>query len=87
MDCDGVSLKPVLTGARGQVARPFVIGQYYSKQQWVNPIRTLRTGEFKLSKYIDHGEELYDLKNDPHELDNLAGDPGYEKTQRELASE
>lgn len=30
-------------------------------------------------------EELYDLKNDPHEVVNLAGDPDYESTRSMLA--
>ena len=87
VECDGISLKPALTGAPGQQRRDFVIGQYYSKQRWVNPIRMLRTPQFKYNRYITHGEELYDLKNDPHEIVNLAADPGYAKTKKELAGE
>jgi len=86
--CDGVSLKPVLTGeGTGQKKRDYVIGQYYGKQRWVNPVRMLRTSEFKYNRYIRHGEELYDLRNDPDELVNLAADPGYAGTKTELASE
>ena len=47
----------------------------------------LRTADFKYNRYIHWGEELYDLRNDPNELTNLAGDAGYEKTRRELAGE
>jgi len=86
IECDGFSLKPVLTGVRGQKKRDFVIGQYYSKQQWVNPIRMLRTAEFKYNRYIDQVEELYDLSNDPEELVNLASVPKYAKIKKELAS-
>ena len=84
---DGISLKPVLTGAANPPTRDFVIGQYYSKQQWVNPIRTIRTAHFKYNTYIDHGEELYDLVNDPEELVNLAGDAGYSDQQRAMATD
>jgi hypothetical protein len=35
-------------------------------------------------RYIDHGDELYDLKNDPFELVNLADDRGYSRRKREL---
>ena len=86
--CDGISLKPVLTGDdKEQERRDYVIGQYYGKQRWVNPIRMIRTPEFKYNKYIHHGEELYDLGNDPSELINLAADPGYAKVKRELSAE
>ena len=85
IECDGVSLMPALTGSRGQRTSEFVIGQYYSKQRWVNPIRMIRTHDFKLNKYIRHGEELYDLKNDPHELKNLANDREYADVKMELS--
>ncbi|NQT39083.1 MAG: sulfatase-like hydrolase/transferase [Planctomycetes bacterium] len=84
---DGLSLRPLLTGAAEVPRREFVIGQYHGKQRWVNPIRMIRTAGMKYMKYIDHGEELYDLENDPHELVNLAGDPARRKSQRELAAE
>ena len=87
IETDGISLKPILTGIPNPPKRDFVIGQYYSKQRWVNPIRMIRTAEFKYNKYIDHGEELYDLVNDPEELVNLAGDTGYADTQRALAAD
>ena len=87
IDTNGISLKPILTGVADPPKRDFVIGQYYSKQQWVNPIRMIRTAEFKYNKYIDHGEELYDLVNDPEELVNLAGDARYADTQRALATD
>jgi arylsulfatase A-like enzyme len=83
--CDGISLAPLLTGSGKQKKREFVIGQYYSKQKWVNPIRMIRTRDFKFNKYIRHGEELYDLKNDPHELRNLASDPKYAKVKAQLS--
>jgi len=84
---DGLSLKPLLTGAENPPRRDFVIGQYYSKQQWVNPIRMIRTARFKYNKYLGHGEELYDLANDPHELVNLADDGGHAGIRRALAAE
>ncbi len=82
----GQSLKPLLTGGAAP-RREFVIGEYYSKQKWVNPIRMIRTPEFKYNRYLPAAEELYDLKNDPHELVNLAGDEGYATRKRELAAE
>jgi len=82
----GRSLKPLLTGGATR-NREYVISEYYSKQKWVNPIRMLRTPEFKFNRYIRYGDELYDLNNDPEELANLAADAGYAVRKRELAGE
>ncbi len=84
--CHGVSLKPILTGQPGQKERDYVVVQYYSKQKWVNPGRMLRTRKMKYCRWIDHGEELYDLENDPNELANRAGDPAYAAKKAELAA-
>ena len=34
-----------------------------------------------------HAEELYAIKNDPAQLNNLAGDPAYAAAKEKLASE
>ena len=47
----------------------------------------LSTERCRYIHYNNGGEELYDLRNDPNELTNLAGDTGYEKTRRELAGD
>ncbi len=83
--CDGISLTPTLTGSKPQKTREFVIGQYHSKQRWVNPIRMIRTHAFNFNRYIRHGEELYDLKDDPHELKNLANDRKFADVKTELS--
>lgn len=62
------------------------VTQYYSKQKWVNPIRMIRTGDFKLNRHLHRGDELYDLKNDPDELRNLAGDPAYAEVITDLGT-
>ena len=83
---DGTSLKPLLDGGQNVPARAFIVGQYYSKQKWVNPIRMIRTEHYKYNRYREYGEELYDLAQDPEELENLAYDPGYQDVKKELAS-
>jgi len=84
---DGLSLAPTLRTRAVQKRRDYVISEYYSKQKWVNPIRMIRTTRFKYNRYILHGEELYDLSNDPDEVHNLANDPGYTAIKKELAIE
>jgi arylsulfatase A-like enzyme len=48
--------------------------EYYAKQKWVNPIRTIRGRRWKMNWYDSGHKELYDLQADPHELRNRAGD-------------
>ena len=82
--CHGQSVKPLLMGDGRRPEREFVVGQYHGKQTWVNPARMLRTREWKYNLYIDHGEELYDLRNDPEELVNLASDKAHQRRKAEL---
>lgn len=48
-------------------------------------LRTVRTKTHRLTVELDSGAgELYDLVNDPHEIDNLFGDAGAAAIRREL---
>ncbi len=82
---DGYSLRPLLTGNRSQQGREFIVIQYYGKQKWVNPIRTIRTTKFKYNLYLEQGEELFNLEADPNEMVNLSDDSKYEGVKTELA--
>ena len=80
----GRSLTPLLKGKK--VAwRDYVITEYYSKQKWVNPIRMVRTKRWKYTRYRKWGEELYDLRNDPGELNNLAHSDADAAIKRKLS--
>lgn len=82
---DGSTLIPLLEAGRvGTVAwRDHAISDYYA-QASRNPMRMIRQGNHKLNIY--HGEtlELFDLVEDPYEMDNLAEDRGYRSARRAL---
>ncbi|MCC6390847.1 MAG: DUF4976 domain-containing protein [Bryobacterales bacterium] len=68
----------------GGAARDAVLLEYYAKQKWKNPVRTIRTRRYKLNWYNSGHQELYDLEKDPHETHNLAGKPVVRGVQKEL---
>lgn len=47
----------------------------------------IRNGDFKYTYWVDDLPELYDLRNDPQELYNLASDPAYQSTVKRLKEE
>jgi arylsulfatase A-like enzyme len=80
------SLKPLLES--GSETRDFARNEWDLRpsRSGVNlKLRTARTKTAKLTlEEISAAGEMYDLNNDPHEMDNLFGDPGYSKLQKEL---
>lgn len=46
----------------------------------------VRSEHWRYIRYADGSEELYDLRNDPNEWTNLAGDPKYRDVIREHAA-
>jgi choline-sulfatase len=81
----GRSLVPLLEGKKVSW-REYVIGEYYSKQKWVNPLRMVRTKDWKYTRYRKWGEELYDLRDDPGELKSLAGSDAHAAVKGKLSS-
>jgi arylsulfatase A-like enzyme len=84
------SLKPLIeaNGIEGNAGRDFAFSEWDLRASrcgvdlW---LATVRTATHKLTFESNSGAgELYDLKNDPKEMDNRFGDPGVEKVQREL---
>ncbi len=82
----GQSLLPLITGKGEYKENDAVYSKYHQKQRWAAPVRMIRTENWKYNVYIKHGEELYNLKSDPHEMHNLADDPNYREIREELHS-
>lgn len=76
---DGLSLKPVISGAAMQV-RPFVVGYFRNFQ------RMIRTPGWKYVEYpaVDR-QQLFDLRSDPHELKNLIDAPDAQNVKVRLS--
>jgi arylsulfatase A-like enzyme len=85
----GLSLLPVLEGAAGPARDSMVIEDDQQRAVFGLPsgarLRTLVTSRWRMT--IAHGDpygELYDLENDPHEMDNLFEDPAHRSVRAEL---
>jgi N-acetylglucosamine-6-sulfatase len=69
LDQDNLGSGNTLDGGGGQIPR----------------YRGMRTSRYKYIEYGNGDRELYDLRRDPYELSNRAGDIRYRRTQLELA--
>lgn len=86
----GRSLLPLLQGRSVRWRQSFLYE--YFREEWLPGIPLMlgvRTPRWKYARYPDIAdiEELYDLKDDPGELRNLAQDPSYEGRVEEMRRE
>ncbi len=67
----------------------FIIRGKDPSQRPPHQVRAIHDGRHKFARYFDLGlddeYEMYDLVNDPLEMHNLAGDPGYRALEKEMA--
>ncbi len=91
----GKSWKPLLAGKRPAWRESFLYEYNFEPQFPYTPnVRAVRTDNLKFIRY-PHGDgspdrftaELYDLRNDPFELHNLANDPAWVKPRKDLERE
>jgi arylsulfatase A-like enzyme len=80
------SLMPLLR--RDAVDREAAVFIEHYKAYWgEHPFRGIQTEAYKyVYYYADDWEEMYDLRRDPDERANVAGDPAYAQAKRELRS-
>lgn len=83
----GQSILPVLKNGKGREAMYY---HYYENGiHSVSPHFGVRTERYKLIRFYERSDawELYDLKKDPRETNNLFGRKGYEKITAKLKAE
>ncbi len=82
---DGVNLQPCLSGSRLEEDRA-VYGEVLCEGA-VAPVVMIRRDHYKYVYSKPDAPQLYDLKKDPHELNNLAGQPPYREICRRFDDE
>jgi choline-sulfatase len=76
----GVSLAAL---AEGMVPDRAVVSEYHATTS-VAGAYMVRDGDFKYVHYVAYPAQLYDLRRDPEELNDVAGDPAYAETLARL---
>jgi arylsulfatase A-like enzyme len=90
-DIQGVSLMPLLRGEHPKNWRTSLYYHYYEypAEHMVKRHYGIRTSRWKLIHFYNDIDEweLYDLKNDPHEMHNIYGQPAYKRITKKLMGE
>jgi len=81
----GRSLQPVVSAGKPADWRTETFHEHFAVRNRIPAFEGIRTDQFKYMRYFDHDHEfLHDLKSDPDELVNLAEDPKYADTLKDL---
>ena len=82
----GKSLVPIVSGTVKSMYRDTILIEHLWEFENIPPSEGVRTAEWKYMRYINDksAEELYNLKSDPKEINNLAGMPEYQKVLLEF---
>ena len=82
---DGQSLLPLLEGKAAENSAA-VYGEMLSEGA-VAPLLMIRRERYKYIYSQPDPEQLFDLKNDPNEINNLAGRPDFQELRRDFQAE
>ena len=85
-DMQGVSILPLMTGEKKNVRKELFYHYYENGEHAVSPHFGVRTNRYKLIHYYKRVEEweLFDLKKDPQEMNNLYGKKGNQRITKNL---
>ncbi|HEY3191290.1 MAG TPA: sulfatase [Solirubrobacterales bacterium] len=87
---DGVSLLPIMRSNRDWLGRGMDLETYFTPDTTEDPedpplnYRGVRTDRYLYAEYGTGEQELYDLRTDPFELQNAAGNPAYAAVKSSL---
>lgn len=81
--CDGISLVPILNGESGRKDRILFI-QYSGNPSYGTVRRAAVSDRYKYVYDSAREHELYDLKVDPYEMKNVAGQAEYEEIRNNM---
>jgi arylsulfatase A-like enzyme len=87
---DGMSLVPIMKGKRDFPGRALDLETYFTPDDLEDPedpptnYQGVRTDRYLYAVYGNGERELYDLRSDPFELQNQAGNPIYATVQNAL---
>lgn len=85
---DGVSLVPLLENANAEWREDILLEHWRTEEgegSMIPGFYAVRTMDWKYVVYETGEKELYDLVNDPYELNNLAGKGKYREIEAQLA--
>ena len=82
----GGSLQPIVSGDKPTDWRTETFHEHFAVRHRIPAFEGVRNENFKYVRYVDHAnrEFLHDLKNDPHELINLAYEPAHAGTLKKM---
>ncbi|MBX2843782.1 MAG: family 78 glycoside hydrolase catalytic domain [Flammeovirgaceae bacterium] len=82
----GKSLLPLVNGKSKSIDRDTILIEHLWEFEHIPPSEGVRTAQWKYMRYVNDKsvQELYNLKKDPQEINNLAEDAKYQKVLIEL---